>query len=100
MFARTSLPTSIAPKSAGDDRLLIYANPNQGSFRLVLPEALRYAPKLVLRVYDATGRHLHEQVLERHEERPKVDVWNVSPGFYMVTVSDGKRTYSGNMVVE
>ncbi len=100
LLAKHDLPTSIAPKSAGDDRLLIYANPNQGSFRLLLPEALRYAPKLVLRVYDATGRHLHEQLLERHEERPKVDVRNVSPGFYMVTVSDGKRTYSGNMVVE
>lgn len=87
-------------KNNDDDRLLIYANPNQGSFRLVLPEALSHASKLTLRVYDATGRHLHEQTLDRNEERPRVDVWNVSPGFYMVTVSDGHRTYSGNMVVE
>jgi hypothetical protein len=100
IFAKHDLPTSIAPKSAGDDRLLIHANPNQGSFRLVLPEAVRHAQNLVLRVYYGTGRLLHQQKLHRNEERPKVDVWNVRPGFYMVTVSDGKRTYSGNMVVE
>jgi hypothetical protein len=100
VLARTGLPTSIAPKSMGDDRLLIYANPNQGSFRLVLPEAVRHAQNLVLRVYDGTGRLLHQQKLHRNEERPKVDVWDVSPGFYMVTLSDGHGTYSGNMVVE
>jgi hypothetical protein len=100
VLARTSLPTSIAPKSMGDDRLLIYANPNQGSFRLVVPEAVRHARDLVLRVYDGTGRLLQQQKLDMGEERPKVDLFGVSPGFYMVTLGNGQRTYSGMVVVE
>jgi hypothetical protein len=100
VLARTSLPTSVAPKSSMDERLLIYANPNQGSFRIVMPEGLRYASNLLLRVYDATGRQLHQQKLDIGDERPKVDLFGVSPGFYMVTIGNGQQSYSGNLVVE
>jgi hypothetical protein len=100
VLARTSLPTSVAPKSSMDERLLIYANPNQGSFRIVMPEGLRYASNLMLRVYDATGRQLHQQKLDIGDERPKVDLFGVSPGFYMVTIGNGQQSYSGNLVVE
>lgn len=100
VLARTSLPTSVAPKSSLDERLLIYANPNQGSFRIVMPEGLRYASNLLLRVYDATGRQLHQQKLDIGDERPKVDLFGVSPGFYMVTIGNGQQSYSGNLVVE
>jgi hypothetical protein len=100
VLARTSLPMSVAPKSSMDERLLIYANPNQGSFRIVMPEGLRYASNLLLRVYDATGRQLHQQKLDIGDERPKVDLFGVSPGFYMVTIGNGQQSYSGNLVVE
>jgi hypothetical protein len=100
VLARTSLPTSVAPKSSMDERLLIYANPNQGSFRIVMPEGLRYASILLLRVYDATGRQLHQQKLDIGDERPKADLFGVSPGFYMVTIGNGQQSYSGNLVVE
>ncbi|MBK8498628.1 MAG: T9SS type A sorting domain-containing protein [Flavobacteriales bacterium] len=56
--------------------------------------------QLQLRIYDGTGRMVSEQQLLMDEERPRLDVWDVSPGFYMVTLSNGKRIYSGNMVVE
>ena len=100
VLARSSLPTSVAPKSSMDDRLLIYANPNQGSFRIVMPEGLRYASNLLLRVYDATGRAIHQQKLDIGDERPKVDLFGVSPGFYMVTIGNGQQSYGGNLVVQ
>ena len=93
----TSIPQPMAPEG---DRLEIYANPNRGSFRLRLPSALANERQLQLRIYDGTGHLVIEQQLQLDEERPRMDVWDVAPGFYMVTVSNGKRTYSGNMVVE
>jgi hypothetical protein len=65
-----------------------------------LPSALANEPQLQLRIYDGTGHLVIEQQLVMDEERPRMDVWDVAPGFYMVAVSNGKRTYSGNMVVE
>lgn len=94
------LASAPAAMATATNRLIIHANPNQGSFRLVLPEDLRNARDLTFRVYDATGRLANEQMLHMDEERPRVDVWDTAPGFYMVTVSDGDRTYSGSMVVE
>ncbi|MCB9183091.1 MAG: T9SS type A sorting domain-containing protein [Flavobacteriales bacterium] len=95
--ALTSVPQSMALEETG---LGIYANPNRGSFRLRLPSALAHETELLLRIYDGTGRQVAEQLLSMNEERPQLDVWDVGPGFYMVTVSNGKRTYSGSMVVE
>lgn len=100
ILARGSLPTNIAFKASTDERLMIYANPNQGSFRIVMPEGLRYASNLMLRVYDAAGRQLHQQKLDIGNERPKVDLFSASPGFYMVTIGNGQQSYSGNLVVE
>ena len=86
-----------APVEAG---LQIYANPNSGSFRLVLPEAIAHSAQLQLRIYDSTGQLVKEQALGREERQPRMDIFDVGAGLYVVTVSDGQRTYSGNMVVE
>ena len=88
------------PYMLHEDDLEIYANPNRGSFRLRLPTAFNTERELQLRIYDGTGRLVKEHLLVLDEERPRMDVWDVGPGFYMITVSNGKRTYSGNMVVE
>ncbi|MBK8498626.1 MAG: T9SS type A sorting domain-containing protein [Flavobacteriales bacterium] len=93
----TGTPQSIMLENTS---LEIYANPNNGNFRLKVPSALANDAQLQLRIYDGTGRMVSEQQLLMDEERPRLDVWDVSPGFYMVTLSNGKRTYSGNMVVE
>jgi hypothetical protein len=86
-----------APEETG---LQIYANPNNGSFRLVLPEAIAHAPQVQLRLYDSTGQLVKEQTLGSEERRPRMDIFDVGAGLYVVTVSDGQRTYSGSMVVE
>lgn len=88
------------PMVLEDDGLHIYANPNRGSFRLRLPSALENEPELLLRIYNSSGQLVREQQLDMTEERPRMDVWDVGPGLYSVTVTNGRRTYSGSMVVE
>jgi len=88
---------SMIPEEHG---LLVYANPNRGSFRLRLPSAFRDESELHLRVFDAQGGQLHEVALRFEEGRPRVSIPAAAPGLYMVTVSNGKRTYSGSMLLE
>lgn len=101
LFAKHEVITSTPqPIVVEDDGLHIYANPNRGSFRLRLPTALANAPELFLRIYNSSGQLVREQQLQMDEERPRMDVWDVGPGLYNITVTNGRRTYSGSMVVE
>lgn len=100
VLARTSLLTGVPSKASTPDRLVIFANPNRGSFRIALPARLRAANALALRVFDSTGRQLHQQQLNLGDPRPMVDLFGVTPGYYMVSLSDGQVSYSGSLVVE
>jgi hypothetical protein len=84
----------------GNDALHIYANPNQGSFQVQVPDALVNAPHLDLKIYDATGRLVLAQSIGSGDEHPQFDLYGIGAGFYAVTLSNGQRVYHGNMVVE
>ena len=82
------------------DELLIYANPNQGSFWIKVPAGVRNEPDLLLSVYDNSGRLVRAQQLNRDSGDPRMDVVGLRPGLYIVTLSGGERTYHESMVVE
>lgn len=83
----------------GNGGLNIYANPNQGSFQVEVPDSFANASHLVLKVYDATGRLVLSQPMGS-EDHPQFDLYGIGSGFYAVTLTDGRRVYHGNMVVE
>lgn len=87
-------------KSDENDALIIYANPNNGSFRIKVPDPFLHEQGLLLSVYDNTGRLVRMQTLNMQEEHPRMDIWDVGKGLYTVTLAKGDRTYSGSMVVE
>ncbi|MBK9763518.1 MAG: T9SS type A sorting domain-containing protein [Flavobacteriales bacterium] len=84
----------------GDEQLVIYANPNQGTFRIKVPDAFLHRSGLQLKVIDSAGRIVHDQTLNLQGESPRMDLFDVSPGYYLVTLGNSERTYSGHMVVE
>ena len=79
---------------------VIYANPNQGTFRIKVPDAFLHRSGLQLKVIDSAGRIVHDQTLNLQGESPRMDLFDVSPGYYLVTLGNSERTYSGHMVVE
>ena len=99
-IAKHSLATSIAYRSMPVDGLHIYANPNRGSFQLEMPDAFANERDLVLRIYDSTGRMVLEQPMDMTGEAVHLDVFDAVPGFYNVTLTNGRRSCSGSMVVE
>ena len=82
------------------DELLLYANPNQGSFRIKVPTGLRNEVDLLLSVFDSSGRLVRARQLDMSGGDPRMDVSGVAPGLYKVTLSKGDRVYHGSMVVE
>ena len=88
------------PRAPEGHDLLIYANPNQGSFRIKVPTALRNERDLVLSVHDNSGRLVRAQQLDMSGEDPGMDVFGVGPGLYQVTLSKDDRIYHGSMLVE
>lgn len=100
-LAKHDLILGIAtPNNLNDEHLLIYANPNSGSFRIQVPEALLHEQGLLLSVYDSAGHLVRMQSLNMQEEHPGMDIRDVGKGLYTVTLAKGDRGYSGSMVVE
>jgi outer membrane protein assembly factor BamB len=61
----------------GNDGLNIYANPNQGSFQVQVPEAIANAPHLELKIYDAMGRLVLSQGIGTEDTHPQLDLYDV-----------------------
>lgn len=83
-----------------NNQLIIYANPNKGSFRIKLPDALTDLRGAILTVYDVQGKEVARFNLEEASESPRFDVNKASAGLYTVQLVHGKKTYWGKMVVE
>lgn len=83
-----------------DGRLVILPNPNQGQFQLSIPREFDNSSTLSLRMYDPTGRIILDRPLIVKHDRLLLNVFDVGPGFYVVTLGNDQRTYSGSMVVE
>jgi hypothetical protein len=92
--------TSIPAPFGGSEGLVIYANPNQGSFRLQLPDAFSTDRDVLMRIYDSTGHLVLERPLNATALPDGVDVFDAAPGLYRVILTNGRQTCSGGMVVE
>jgi hypothetical protein len=102
VFAKHGMITGIQKKTLKNDgnSIVIYANPNKGSFRVIVPEDFINEKSLLLNIYDNTGKLIKNQYLQITDDRPSVDIYGVKPGQYSITVSNGKKIYYGKMIVE
>jgi len=93
----TSVPTL---KTSASGELFIYANPNNGTCTIELPEDLLYEQDLVLRILDARGRVVQQSTLRMHEDRVQLDIRAQARGTYVAEVVSGKARYTGRIVFE
>jgi hypothetical protein len=101
VFAKHELMTGVKKITKKTDySLVIYANPNKGSFRVKIPDDFLHKKNLVLNIYDNSSKVIRSQTLSLNQESPKIDIFGVRAGTYYVTISDSKKTYSGKMIVD
>ncbi len=101
IFAKHDLLTGSEEKQTKEQNtLVIYANPNKGSFRVVIPDDLNHEKNLVLTIYDNKGRVIRREPLNLSDETPRIDIPGAIKGVYPITLSNGKTAYQGKLVVE
>ncbi|MCX6292075.1 MAG: T9SS type A sorting domain-containing protein [Bacteroidetes bacterium] len=101
VFAKHNLLTGTGGESRiANNTLIIYANPNKGSFRLKVPDDFVNERHLLLNIFDDSGKLIRQQQLNMNDEHPKLDIFGEAKGTYHVTLSNSKKIYSGKMIVE
>lgn len=83
-----------------NNQLIIYANPNKGSFRVQLPDVITDLRGALLTVYDVQGKEVARFNLENTEENPQLEINNATSGFYTVRLVKDKQIFTGKLVVE
>jgi photosystem II stability/assembly factor-like uncharacterized protein len=78
---------------------VVYPNPNDGSFMIVIPDHL--AAGSLLRIFSADGRLVYQKTLPsavKGEEIPS-SFTRQEKGLYVLMITDGKKVYTSRMIV-
>lgn len=77
----------------------VYPNPNKGSFNVQFTSKSSSGVKVV--VHDLLGRKMFENEFENNSDfNEKIQLKNVQPGLYLLTVTDGDRKEIRKLVIE
>jgi Secretion system C-terminal sorting domain len=82
------------------NQLIIYANPNKGTFNIKVPDEIKSFKQAWLFVYDVSGKEIARFNLDNESDTPHFDISNSNPGSYSVKLVQGDKMYSGQMIVE
>jgi hypothetical protein len=99
VLAKHNLLMGVLKSPEYNNSLIIYANPNKGSFRLIIPDDFLHKKSLTLTISNCSGKVIRNQTLNLDLEPLKIDIYGFISGSYYVTLSDGIKTYQGKMIV-
>ncbi len=83
-----------------NNQLIIYANPNQGKCNITVPDDFLKEKKLVLSIFDNSGKLIQEKTLEMNDEKIKLNLETEAKGIYNVSLSSKYKTYQGKIIFE
>jgi len=93
--------TGIANEARMDGNgLVIYANPNDGSFRIRVPASVPTLEGARLSVYDSKGALVEQFIIDSHTEVPIVRLHNAMPGQYILRLEQDGRVFSGRLIMK
>lgn len=82
--------------------ILIYPNPNRGTFKLALPVDLRTNGNELLTIYSTSGKQVFSSHIKslnfNHLNTSEVRLEGLSPGVYIVKFNTGNQTLTGRFV--
>lgn len=82
------------------NQLLIYANPTTGKCNVTIPDEFKQERKLTLLIFDNSGKLIQQVPVELNEDKVRINLEAEAKGVYNVTLSDGRKSYSGKIVFE
>jgi hypothetical protein len=99
-LAKFDASTYTNTRTAPNNTLIIYANPNKGTCNITIPEDLKNSPSLTLMIYNAQGSLIQKQQIQQLQDKVKLSLDAEAKGMYNVTLSDGSKMYYGKIVFE
>ena len=100
IFAKCSAITGTGEtKSTIQNQLLIYANPTIGKCNITIPDDFLNEKHLSLKVFDSQGKLVQQVPVEKAEGKIKLNFEAQAKGIYNALLSNGKKSYSGKILV-
>ena len=100
VLAKSSpLSTGLQP-IAPDHILYIYANPSSGRCIIKIPEEFQNGNKLFLSIYNNSGKLMYENSYCTRSDKLPINLEFNAKGIYPVTLSNGKTSYRGKIILQ
>ncbi len=99
-LAKFDLATHSNTRTAPNNTLIIYANPNKGTCNITIPDDLKNSPNLTLMIYNSQGSLIQKQQIQQLQDKVKLSLDAEAKGMYNVTLTDGGKMYYGKIVFE
>lgn len=80
------------------DDLLIYPNPNQGNFQIIMNNYVK--ENTILEVVDTDGKVVYHTILERGISSTNIDVTTLKSGIYALSIFDGKKANTVKLIIQ
>ncbi len=92
--------TGLSFKTEEDEKLKIYANPNNGQFTIQLPEGTVHEKQLELQISSMSGVEVYSGIVQLSNNQVRVDLGVIGKGTYSVSLSSKLKQYTGLVVVQ
>jgi hypothetical protein len=99
-LAKFDAKTGFNTRTAPNNTLIIYANPNKGTCNITIPDDLKNSNNLTLMIYNAQGSLIQKQQIQQVENHIKLNLEAEASGMYNVSLGDGYKMYYGKIVFE
>ena len=103
MFVAQHTPITVGVtelKSNHSNDLFIYANPTTDICHFSIPEELQNEENLTLLVYDNSGKLILQKEIGLQEGKISMNLEEQAKGIYQAVLTNGKKKYTGKVVVE
>lgn len=88
-------------RNANKDGLVIYENPNTGTFNIKIPEKFKKESRLELSIHDFNSKLIESSSIDITLNTVKVNVAkSLSEGIYLVSLSNGTEIVSGKVIIK
>ena len=83
-----------------NNQLIIYANPTTGKCNVTVPDDFLNEKNLLLSIFDNSGKMIQQKSLEMNGDKIKLNLEAEAKGVYNISLSNGRKSYSGKIVFQ
>ncbi|HKR06328.1 MAG TPA: T9SS type A sorting domain-containing protein, partial [Bacteroidia bacterium] len=100
VFSLLNSIVGIADSRSEEGLFKIFPNPGDGMVEIKIPDDFKNEKNLTLCVFENTGKLIQQKKLQMNDGKIKLNLEAEAKGIYNVSLSNGKKSYSGKIVFE